>query len=120
MEFNQQEANQNSIVSIDNSQVNLSHATLKTPCFISPTYHQEIEALSIDQLDKALLFPLSVKDNIDLLIIGTGAQPTFLSPQQQLLFQQMGMGVECMTNESASRSFNLLLSDARLVGVLLL
>ena len=120
MEFNQQEASQNSIISIDNSQVNLSHTTLKTPCFISPTHYQEIELSSIDQIDKTQLFPLSVKDNIDLLIIGTGAQPTFLSPQQYIMFQQMGVGVECMTNESASRSFNLLLSDARLVGLLLL
>lgn len=120
MEFNQQEASQNSIVSVDNSQVNLSHNVLTTPCFISPSYHQEIKSLSIAQIDKAQLFPLTVKDNIDLLIIGTGAQPAFLSPQQQIIFQQMGIGVECMTSESAARSFNLLLSDARLVGLLLL
>ncbi|HCX12708.1 MAG TPA: hypothetical protein DHJ28_00265, partial [Gammaproteobacteria bacterium] len=34
--------------------------------------------------------------------------------------QQMGIGVECMNSESACRSFNLLLSDIRRVGLLLL
>ncbi|HIM54862.1 MAG TPA: hypothetical protein EYI82_05185, partial [Gammaproteobacteria bacterium] len=34
--------------------------------------------------------------------------------------QQMGIGVESMNSESACRSFNLLLSDIRRVGLLLL
>lgn len=120
MEFNQQESSQNSIVSVDVSTIKLAHTTLRTPCFISPNYCSEIEINQLNQLDKISLFPLSSKDNINLLIVGTGNSSQFLHPKQQVAIQQMGIGVESMNNESACRSFNLLLSDARLVGLLLL
>ena len=120
MEFNQQEVNQNSIVSVDVSQVKLAHTTLKIPCFISPNYCVEIEISALNQLDKLSLFPLSSQDDINLLIIGTANSGQFLHPTQQIAIQQMGIGVESMNRESACRSFNLLLSDARLVGLLLL
>jgi len=120
MEFNQQEANQNSVVSVDASQVKLAHTTLKIPCFISPNYYAEVEISALDQLDKLSLFPLSSQDDINLLIIGTTNSGQFLHPTQQIAIQQMGIGVESMNRESACRSFNLLLSDVRLVGLLLL
>jgi len=120
MEFNQQESEQNSIVSVNDSQIKLAHTTLNTPCFISPSYSSEIEITSLEQLDKTSLFPLSSQDDIDLLIIGTGDITQFLHPKQQVAIQQMGVGVESMNNESACRSFNLLLSDVRRVGLLLL
>ena len=120
MEFNQQESEQNSIISVEDFQIKLAHAALKTPCFISPKYFTEIEIISLEQLDKASLFPLSSQDDIDLLIIGTGDTTRFLHPKQQIAIQQMSIGVECMNSESACRSFNLLLSDVRRVGLLLL
>ncbi len=120
MEFNQQESSRNSIISVDVRQLKLAHTTLTMPCFISPNYHTEIEIESLDKLDKLTLFPLSTKDNIELLIIGTGDSTQFLHPKQQVAIGQMGIGVESMNSESACRSFNLLLSDARLVGLLLL
>ncbi|MCS5585977.1 MAG: Mth938-like domain-containing protein [Gammaproteobacteria bacterium] len=120
MEFNQQESEQNSIVSVDHSQIKLTHTTLNTPCFISPRYSSEIKITNLEDLDKASLFPLSSQDDIDLLIIGTGSVTQFLHPKQQVDIQQMGIGVESMNNESACRSFNLLLSDIRRVGLLLL
>ncbi len=120
MEFIQQDNNKNSIVSIKHNVVTLSYTTLSAPCFISPKYHIQIPCLTLDKLDKMTLFPLSSKDNIDILIIGTGKNSQFLNPQQQIALQQMSIGVESMNNESACHSFNLLLSDARLVGLLLL
>ena len=120
MEFNQQENNQNSIVSVDDTAVTLSHTTLNTPCFISPNYYTQTPDITLEKLDKMLLFPLSSKDDIDILIIGTGKYSQFLSQQQQVALQQMNIAVESMNSESACRSFNLLLSDARLVGLLLL
>ncbi len=120
MEFNEQEYNQNSIISASNSQVKLAHTTLKIPCFISSNYCCEVEISKLNDISKTSLFPLSNHDDIDLLIIGTGEKPLFLSSKQQIAIKQMGIGVESMNSESASRSFNLLLSDARSVGVLLL
>lgn len=120
MEFNEQSLDNNSILALEAGQVSLSHVQLSTPCFISKSHTQAVELTTLDQLDKRLVFELCHKDEVDLLLIGTGDTAQFLSAQQQLLIQQMGIGVESMKNDSACRSFNLLLSDARSVGVLLL
>ena len=42
MEFTQQNANQNSVLSLDNLSVSLSHTKLKTPCFISANRSDEL------------------------------------------------------------------------------
>jgi len=55
-----------------------------------------------------------------LLIIGTGKHSKFLSPKQQVSLSELGLGVESMNNVSACSSFNLLLSDLRPVGLLIL
>lgn len=120
MEFNEQSLDSNSILSLEDGQITLSRGQLKTPCFVSKSHVQAVELSTLDQIDKSLVFELCHKDEVNLLLIGTGEQAQFLSAQQQLLIQQMGIGVESMKNDSACRSFNLLLSDARSVGVLLL
>ncbi|MFP6776648.1 MAG: Mth938-like domain-containing protein [PS1 clade bacterium] len=120
MEFNLQESNINSVISVDSLNVKLSHTALKRPCFISTKYHAEIELNDIQQIDKPSIFQLSRHDDIDLLIIGTGESSNFLHPKIQVEIQQMGIDVECMNNNSACHSFNLLLSDYRLVGLLIL
>lgn len=120
MEFNQQEASHNSIVSVEEYHVNLAHTQLKIPCFISSHHCCEVDMAHLDDIDQVSLFPLSNQDDIDLLIIGTGTTHQFLHPKQQVSIRKMGIGTESMNNKSACRSFNLLLSDARSVGLLLL
>jgi hypothetical protein len=46
VEFNQQDNNQNSVVSIENGRVTLSHTTLSTPCFISPKHYMQTPNLA--------------------------------------------------------------------------
>ena len=120
MEFSQQENNQNSVISVEQDSVQLSHTQLKTPCFISRNFFTEISIHTIEDIKKTSLFALTSQDDIDLLIIGTGASPQFLSAKQRIDIQQMNIGTESMNSESACRSFNLLLSDIRNVGLLLL
>ena len=120
MEFTQQNASKNSVISMDDSSISLSHMRLQTPCFISANKSQEISISTITEINKELLFELSLKDPLDLLIIGTGKKPIFLSPKQQVELSEIGIGVECMNNSSASSSFNLLLCDLRKVGLLIL
>jgi len=114
MEFTQQNANQNTIISYDDLTITLS------PCFISSNESKELTTLDIAEIDKEFLFPLLSKESIDLLIIGTGSSPVFLSPKQQMSLSEIGLGVECMNNTSACSSFNLLLGDLRKVGLLIL
>ena len=77
-------------------------------------------AIELTEVDKEFLFPLLSKESIDLLIIGTGSSPVFLSPKQQMSLSEINLGVECMNNTSACSSFNLLLGDLRKVGLLIL
>ena len=120
MEFTQQSANQNTVISIDESTITLSHIQLKIPCFISSNIAEEVLISSLEEISKELLFPLLSKESLDLLIIGTGKKSKFLSPKQQVSISELGLGVECMNNVSACSSFNLLLSDLRPVGLLIL
>ena len=120
MEFTQQSANQNTVISISESSIALSHTQLKLPCFISSKRAEEVSISSLEQITKETLFPLLSSDSLNLLIIGTGKHSIFLSPKQQLSLYEIGLGVECMSNVSACHSFNLLLSDLRPVGLLIL
>ncbi len=120
MEFTQQNANQNTVISFDDLTITLSHLKLKTPCFISISESKELSAFNLDEINKEFLFPLLSKESIDILINGTGRSPIFLSPKQQMSLSEINLGVECMNNTSACSSFNLLLGDLRKVGLLIL
>ena len=120
MEFTQQSANQNTVISIDESTITLSHTQLKIPCFISSKKVQEVLISSLEEISKEALFPLMSEESLDLLIIGTGKNSKFLSPKQQVSLSDLGLVVECMNNVSACSSFNLMLSVLRPVGLLIL
>ena len=120
MEFTQQDPNLNSVISIDESSITLSHICLNIPCFISSKQVEEVSITSLEEISKETLFPLLNQESLDLLIIGTGKKSKFLSPKQQVSLSKLGLGVECMNNVSACSSFNLLLSDLRPIGLLIL
>ena len=120
MEFTQQNANTNTVISIDESSISLSHVRLNKPCFVSASTSNEVKIGGINDIGKEFLFPLITKDSVDILIIGTGDSPKFLSPKQQIELSNLGLGVECMNSTSACSSFNLLLGDLRKVGLLLI
>ena len=120
MEFTQQSANQNTVISIDKSTITLSHIQLNIPCFISSNNVEEVSISSLEEISKEELFPILGQELLDLLIIGTGKKSKFLSPRQLVSLSELGLGVECMNNVSACSSFNLLLSDLRPVGLLIL
>ena len=120
MEFTQQSPNKNTVISIDESTITLSHIQLKIPCFVSTNKAEEVSIFSLEEINKEALFLLLSQESLDLLIIGTGKHSKFLSPKQQISLSELGFGVECMNNVSACSSFNLLLSDLRPVGLLIL
>ena len=120
MEFTQQDPNLNTIISIDESSIVLSHIRLNIPCFISSKKAEEVSISSLQEISKETLFPLLSEKSLDLLIIGTGKYSKFLSPKQQVSLSELGLGLESMNNVSACSSFNLLLSDLRPIGLLIL
>ena len=120
MEFTQQDPNLNTVISIDESSITLSHIRLNIPCFISSKKVEEVSISSVEEINKENLFPLLSQESLELLIIGTGKHSKFISPKQQVSLSELGLSVECMINVSACSSFNLLLSDLRSVGLLVL
>ena len=120
MEFTQQSANKNTVIYIDESTITLSNTQIKIPCFISSNIADEVSISSLEEISKETLFPLLSQESLDLLIIGTGKKSIFLSPKQLVSLSELGLSVECMSNISACSSFNLLLSDLRPVGLLIL
>ena len=120
MEFTQQNPNKNTVISIDESTITLSHIQLKIPCFVSSNKAEEVSIFSLEEINKEALFLLLSQESLDLLIIGTGKHSKFLSPKQQVSLSELGLSVESMNNVSACSSFNLLLSDLRPVGLLIL
>ena len=120
MEFTQQEPNLNTVISIDESCITLSHIRLNIPCFISSNKAEEVSITALEDISKENLFPLLSQKSLDLLIIGTGKHSKFLPPKQQVSLSELGLGVECMNNVSACSSFNLLLSDLRPICLLIL
>ncbi len=120
MEFNEQDTSQNSIISLNDSSLKLAHLTLKIPCFVSPNYHTELGVFELEKIDKTTIFPLITPDEVSLVLIGTGAVSQFLPPKQLIAFAQLKIGVESMNSAAACRSFNLLLSERRSVGLWLL
>lgn len=55
----------------------------------------------------------------EILLIGQ-TRSSFLLPEQQAFFLQRKIGVECMSLDAACRTFNILLSEERNVGLLLI
>ena len=90
MEFTQQNPNKNTVVSIDESTITLSHTQLKIPCFVSSKKVEEVSISSLEEISKEALFPLLRQESLDLLIIGTGKKSKFLSPKQQVSISELG------------------------------
>ncbi|NCO87625.1 MAG: hypothetical protein GW886_13440 [Rhodobacterales bacterium] len=57
---------------------------------------------------------------VDVLFVGTGAQTMHLPQDLRRALEQAGIGVEAMASPAACRTYNILLSEGRRVGVALI
>ncbi|WP_299929065.1 Mth938-like domain-containing protein [uncultured Pelagimonas sp.] len=60
---------------------------------------------------------VALKDQIDVLFVGTGAEITHIPADLRRKLEEVGLGVESMSSPSACRTFNVLLSEGRRVAV---
>lgn len=60
---------------------------------------------------------LALKDDIDVLFIGTGAEMTHVPPAFRNVLEQAGIGVEHMASPAACRTYNVLLSEGRRIAM---
>ncbi|MGA9253820.1 MAG: Mth938-like domain-containing protein [Roseobacter sp.] len=68
--------------------------------------------------DDAVL--LGLKDEIDVLFVGTGAEIAHLPEALRDTLEAAGMGVEVMASPAACRTYNVLLSEGRRIALALM
>ena len=56
----------------------------------------------------------------DLVILGTGKQQQFAAPQLLATLMSRRVGVECMSNQAACRTYNILMAEGRKVALALI
>lgn len=63
---------------------------------------------------------LSLAGTVDVLFVGTGAEPAHLPRPLRDALEAAGLGVETMASPAACRTYNVLLSEGRRVALALL
>ncbi|OGV26067.1 MAG: hypothetical protein A3F18_08435 [Legionellales bacterium RIFCSPHIGHO2_12_FULL_37_14] len=113
-------AEKNSIESYDENSIVISAETYARPVFICAEkiidLPLETKLATIDFSFLAKLEP-KIMQLINVLLIG---HSTILTPTQFMSFNEKGIGLESMQRGAACRTFNLLLSEYRKVGLILL
>lgn len=60
---------------------------------------------------------LALKDQLDILFVGTGPDIAPLPAALRIALEEAGIGAEVMSSPSACRTYNILLSEGRRVGL---
>ncbi len=63
---------------------------------------------------------LDLSAEIDVLLIGTGAEISHIPPRLRAALEAAGIGVETMNSPAACRTYNVLLSEGRRVALAVL
>ena len=63
---------------------------------------------------------LNAKSALDILFVGTGAETRHVPPAFRATLEEAGLGVEPMASPAACRTYNVLLSEGRRIGLALL
>lgn len=64
--------------------------------------------------------PLSLRERIDVLLVGTGSDIAHLPPAFRAAIEEAGLGLEVMSSPAAARTYNVLLSEGRRIAAALL
>ena len=72
-----------------------------------------------DQLTAAHFEELA-QDAPDVVILGTGARQRFIHPRLIASLSNLRIGVECMDNQAACRTYNILMGEGRKVTLALI
>jgi uncharacterized protein len=62
----------------------------------------------------------SFTDQIDVLFVGTGAEIAHIPTALKTAIEETGIGVEPMSSPSACRTYNVLVSEGRRIGLALI
>ncbi len=77
------------------------------------------EVTSFDNLAAADFEPIN-NQKPDVVILGTGAKQRFIHPRLTTVLTDQRIGVECMDNQAACRTYNILMAEGRKVALALI
>ncbi|WP_299674403.1 Mth938-like domain-containing protein [uncultured Roseobacter sp.] len=63
---------------------------------------------------------LTLKDQVDVLFVGTGSNIAHLPSDLRVALEDAGLGVEVMASPAACRTYNVLLSEGRRIALALI
>lgn len=79
------------------------------------------EAGAFDSLSEQSFADLvSVADDLDVVLLGTGAKSEFFPPKLRKTLKDKGLSVEAMDSGAACRTYNVLMAEGRRVAAALL
>lgn len=108
------------------SGIKISGEIFTGPVLVMPLETTPLDLPDLGALDRAPLDPAVLdllapwQDDIDILLVGTGARPHMLSPALRSALKDRKIAVEAMDTGAACRTYNVLMSDGRNVAALLL
>ena len=102
------------ITGIDGQRLRVGERWIDTSFWVSaralhPWTPRTVETISAEHLQELLAA------GPEVILLGTGARPRLLPPALQAVVLQRRCGLECMSNDAAARTFNVLLGDGRAV-----
>ncbi len=77
------------------------------------------EVTTFDNLAATDFEPINAQ-NPDVVILGTGDKQRFIHPRLITALTQKRIGVECMDNQAACRTYNILMAEGRKVALALI
>ena len=80
---------------------------------------QAWDVTAFDQLTEAH-FDRILADSPDVVILGTGLRQRFIHPKLTAALTMRRIGVECMDNQAACRTYNILMGEGRKVTLALI
>ncbi|MBT4837805.1 MAG: hypothetical protein HON94_10710 [Methylococcales bacterium] len=100
----------------DAVQITINHKQYDSNVIVSPqaVVTDKLPAVFTDLTLEHCQYLVSLP--IEILIIGTGESTQLLPVEYQLLFSQKQIGLECMNTAAACRTYNVILTEDRLVG----
>ena len=102
------------ITGIDGARLRVGERWIDTSFWVSARALQPWVPRSIDAITPEHLQEL-LAASPEVILLGTGNRPRLLPPALQAVVLQHRCGLECMSNDAAVRTFNVLLGDGRAV-----
>lgn len=108
------------VTGYDDSGVEINAVRHANSLIVMPeTPPRDWNAASFEALTQAH-FEQILADTPDVVILGTGARQRFVHPRLTAALTMRRIGVECMDNQAACRTYNILMGEGRKVTLALI